>query len=219
MAYINGNEILFSANVTQKKATLYAPSVSISETYFKIVNASANGSFANKCSYMYRPNGSITWKTMNSPNPSANILISSMPLPCNIRHIVVSGTNFNDGVSPLELYFDNTGSKIAANQHQGSLIFSHTIASNNLSIGDEAFKSCVLLGSIIFYYGCKTIGARVFSGCSSLKEIKIPSSVTSISSDAFSGSSLKDIYVPWSASSSLNANAPWGASGATIYYS
>lgn len=71
-----------------------------------------------------------------------------------------------------------------------------------------------------------TIGYSAFSGCPNLALTSLPSGVTSITfegnpktihSSAFNGcSNLTTIKVPWS--QGQVANAPWGASNATIIY-
>ena len=62
----------------------------------------------------------------------------------------------------------------------------------------------------------ETIGSKAFRYCK-LKEIKFPTTITSIYSDAFLGcSNLTDIYCPWV--EDAVANAPWGATNATIHY-
>ncbi len=88
--------------------------------------------------------------------------------------------------------------------------------------------------------GTTTIGEYCFYGCTGITISEIPASVTTINNSAFTGctgitsltfkgtpssipswcfgnnSNLKDIYVPWS--EGAVANAPWGASSATIHY-
>lgn len=62
------------------------------------------------------------------------------------------------------------------------------------SIGDYAFRSCLELTSITFEGTPKSIGANVFTGCTGLTTIN----------------------VPWAEGEV--ANAPWGATNATINY-
>ena len=63
---------------------------------------------------------------------------------------------------------------------QGSVI-----PSSVTSIGDNAFKSCKDLKSIVIPEGVKSIGKSAFEGCSGLTAITIPASVESIGSGAF----------------------------------
>lgn len=61
-------------------------------------------------------------------------------------------------------------------------------------IGQTAFKYCISLTSITFNGTPETITSAAFDGCSNLT----------------------DIYVPWA--EGAVANAPWGATSATIHY-
>ena len=62
------------------------------------------------------------------------------------------------------------------------------------SIGDDAFYSCVSLGSVTIPSSVTSIGSGAFSYCSGLQSVTIPSSVTSIGSGAFTGCG-GDLYV------------------------
>ncbi|MBR4213898.1 MAG: leucine-rich repeat domain-containing protein [Bacteroidales bacterium] len=63
-----------------------------------------------------------------------------------------------------------------------------------IGIDDKGLKNCDKLKSISLPSSVTTIGTEAFSGCSSLKEITIPENVTEISKNAFSGcSSLKTV--------------------------
>ena len=65
------------------------------------------------------------------------------------------------------------------------------------AVGDEAFKKCINLTSIIVGQNVTSIGGSVFSGCEKLTSITIPDSVTSIGRDAFSYcTSLTSITIP-----------------------
>lgn len=107
-------------------------------------------------------------------------------------------------------------------------------------IGNNAFSSCKNLALTELPNGITFIGLATFSGCEKLAITSIPSGVTLISSTAFKGcisltkitfrgtpnsidtSSFKDctnlrtINVPWA--QGAVANAPWGATNATINY-
>lgn len=62
-----------------------------------------------------------------------------------------------------------------------------------------------------------TIGFGVFANCTGLTSITFEGNPKTIHSSAFNGcSNLTTIYVPWS--QGQVANAPWGASKATIIY-
>lgn len=108
------------------------------------------------------------------------------------------------------------------------------------SIGISAFYQCNSLALKKLPSGVTSIGAAAFAYCSKLKLTEIPASVTvinnqafmrcdsmteitfkgkpnTISSGAFTSSGLKTIRVPWA--SGEVANAPWGATNASILYS
>ena len=69
-------------------------------------------------------------------------------------------------------------------------------------ICDRAFWSCSSLSEIVIPSSVTSIGDSAFSGCYSLSEIVIPSSVTSIGDWAFSGCySLSEIVIPSSVAS------------------
>ena len=68
---------------------------------------------------------------------------------------------------------------------------------NVTSIGNDAFKNCTRLTSIVIPNSVTSIGDKAFSGCSSLTSIEIPNSVTSIGQYAFSScSGLTSIEIP-----------------------
>lgn len=92
-----------------------------------------------------------------------------------------------------------------------------TFPSGMTSIGDYAFRNCYQLSSITLPPALTTIGNYAFSNCTGLETVRFTSTVSSIPSGVFSGcTKLSTIYVPWS--QGQVANAPWGASKATIIY-
>ncbi len=65
------------------------------------------------------------------------------------------------------------------------------------SIGNEAFRNCTALRSVIIPEGVTNIGEYAFGACSSLTDVSIPESVTNIGEYAFwSCSSLNGINLP-----------------------
>ena len=84
-------------------------------------------------------------------------------------------------------------------------------------IGNYAFNSCTKLALTSLPSGITSIGASTFENCTGLTSITFKGKPRSIHSTAFNGcTNLKTINVPWA--SGEVANAPWGATNATINY-
>ena len=85
------------------------------------------------------------------------------------------------------------------------------------SIGASAFQGCTNLALTSLPAGLTSIGEYAFGGCTSLTSITFKGTPTTINSAAFNGcTNLTEIKVPWS--EGAVANAPWGATNATITY-
>ena len=85
------------------------------------------------------------------------------------------------------------------------------------SIGANAFFDCTNLALTSLPEGLTIIGANAFGGCTNLTSITFKGTPTTINSIAFNGcTNLTDIKVPWA--EGAVANAPWGATNATITY-
>lgn len=115
-----------------------------------------------------------------------------------------------------------------------------SLPSGMTNIGSYAFQSCPKLALTSLPSGITRIGYYAFNGCRNLAITRLPPRITNIGfgvfanctgltsitfegnpktihSSAFNGcSNLTTIYVPWS--QGQVANAPWGASKATIIY-
>ena len=63
----------------------------------------------------------------------------------------------------------------------------------------------------------QVIGSAAFKGCTGLKTVNIGPNIASIPADAFSGTS-SDLVINLAVSEGTVANAPWGATDATINY-
>lgn len=84
-------------------------------------------------------------------------------------------------------------------------------------IGTGAFQGCTALAITKLPRSLCTIRNASFKGCTGLTEITFQSTPTSISPSAFEGcTNLTTINVPWNEGEV--ANAPWGATNATINY-
>lgn len=88
--------------------------------------------------------------------------------------------------------------------------------SSLITIGSSAFEYCGFT-SLQFPAGLQTIKARAFSANNVLTTVTFQGTPTSIASSAFSScGKLTTINVPWA--EGAVANAPWGATNATINY-
>ena len=80
-----------------------------------------------------------------------------------------------------------------------------------------AFRDCSSLTLTSLPSGITSIGSLAFYNCSSLTTLTFQGTPTSISANSFQNcTNLTIINVPWS--SGAVANAPWGATNATINY-
>jgi hypothetical protein len=84
------------------------------------------------------------------------------------------------------------------------------------SIGNNAFNGCTKLALAELPSGITSIGTKTFYACNGLTTLTFNSKPT-IASDSFSKcTNLTTINVPWAEGEV--ANAPWGATNATINY-
>lgn len=82
----------------------------------------------------------------------------------------------------------------------------------------QVFYGCKSLKEFPYMPNLNEIRANAFYGCTGLTELKFyKTPETGFVSTAFAGcTNITDIYVPWSEGEV--ANAPWGATNATIHY-
>ena len=105
----------------------------------------------------------------------------------------------------IEEVYDSNGNLIDVNMHGFT------------KIRTNAFYGCSRLALTSLPSGLTSIGYRAFSSCTGLTSITFEGTPTSISSKAFSNcTNLTTINVPWS--EGAVADAPWGATKATINY-
>ncbi len=84
-------------------------------------------------------------------------------------------------------------------------------------IGEYVFYGCTGITISEIPASVTVIDNSAFTGCTGITSLTFKGTPTSIASWCFgNNSNLKDIYVPWA--EGAVANAPWGASYATIHY-
>ena len=84
-------------------------------------------------------------------------------------------------------------------------------------IGNSVFSGCTNLALTSLPEGVTSIGTQAFYCCTGLTELTFRGTPTSIAANAFKGcTNLLTINVPWA--EGAVANAPWGATNATINY-
>jgi hypothetical protein len=142
--------------------------------------------------------------------------LTSVDMPDNVIAISDNGfyrcpklslTSLPPGITSLGDFAFSDCSKLALT----------SLPSGITSIGAYAFKQGTGLASITLPPALTTIGDFAFANCTGLETVKFTSTVSSIPNGVFSGCpKLSTIYVPWS--QGQVANAPWGASNATIIY-
>ena len=84
-------------------------------------------------------------------------------------------------------------------------------------INPDAFTNCVNLAITSLPSGIHSINTNAFKNCTGLTTLTFNGTPETIDSTAFVGcTNLTNIYVPWAFGAV--ANAPWGATNATIHY-
>ena len=140
----------------------------------------------------------------------------SVDMPDNVIAIGDNGFYRCPKLSLTSLPSGITSLPTAAFQYCPKLAFT-TFPPGMTSIGAYAFRQGTGLASITLPPALTTIGDYAFANCTGLETVKFTSTVSSIPNGVFSGcTKLSTIYVPWS--QGQVANAPWGASNATIIY-
>ena len=92
-----------------------------------------------------------------------------------------------------------------------------SLPSGITSIGDNAFQGCTNLALTSLPSGLTSMSDLAFQGCTGLTSITFTGKPTTISRSAFKEcTNLTTINVPWVEGEV--ANAPWGATNATINY-
>lgn len=154
-----------------------------------------------------------------------SVYIDDLTAWCNIMFSSSYGTPFEgsadlylNGKLLTELVIPSDVIKISDRAfYKCGSITSVVVPDNVTTIGSNAFFKCPNLTSVDIGIGVTQLNGNIFYECSNLATVTLGSNITSISSSEFSRcSKLTDIYVPWA--EGAVANAPWGATKATIHY-
>ena len=147
---------------------------------------------------------------------------TTITIPSSLRAnlVTVIGTSaLRDNSIVREYILPNTLEEIGNSAfYNSTALKTITIPSKVSEIGIFAFADCTALETVTFNYGYLTsIPSYMFSGCTSLDRVILPSSMGSIADYAFSDcTSLKQIYIPESISR-ISTNAFKNCSELTIY--
>ena len=120
--------------------------------------------------------------------------------------VPISGVPISGATEPyIEEIYNSDGQLISANMHGYDAIRSYM------------FSDCSNLALTSLPSGITSIGINAFEKCTGLTSITFTGKPTSIANNAFNGcTNLTTINVPWA--NGAVANAPWGATNATINY-
>lgn len=110
----------------------------------------------------------------------------------------------------------NTVSMIDMDAFSETALTSIVIPSSVRYIGPQAFYGCSSLSNVVLSEGLENMsGSSIFYG-TLLTTITLPSTLTNIDAYSLNCNTLTTINVPWAEGEV--ANAPWGATNATINY-
>ena len=130
-----------------------------------------------------------------------------------------SAANNGRNIKVKEVYLpDNITSLAYTFHHCASLEKINCSFENVTGIGASSFGNCISLKEFPYFPNLTGgIASSAFVNCTGLTEVKFYKKLTSCATSAFNGcTNLTDIYVPWAEGEV--ANAPWGATNATIHY-
>lgn len=140
--------------------------------------------------------------------------ITGVQLPDKIRS--VGANSFYQCTSLTNATLPDTITDINGNAFWNAKINPAELPASLMVVGGNAFRNCPLTITEL-PSGITTIGNSAFQNCTSLTELTFLGTPTSIGATAFQGcSNLATVRVPWA--EGAVANAPWGATNATITY-
>lgn len=142
--------------------------------------------------------------------------LESISIPNTVTSIGTSAFNYCYSLASISI--PNTVTSIG----QGAFGYCYSLASISISntvtsIGSGAFQYCYGLETLVVPATTATLSANAFASTKSLEEVTFLGTPTTMTATVFSGcTKLTTINVPWSEGDV--ANAPWGATNATINY-
>ena len=140
--------------------------------------------------------------------------ITGVQLPDKTR--TVSTNAFYQCTSMTNAILPDSITEINGNAFWNSKINPAELPASLRVVGANAFRNCPLTITEL-PSGITTIGNSAFQNCTSLTELTFLGTPTSIGATAFQGcANLATVRVPWA--EGAVANAPWGATNATITY-
>lgn len=134
--------------------------------------------------YLYFEEGKLVRVTLIENNTEMIFLTSDM----GTTEVVIPKYEFETNGLIYELNAEGTGYTVVGWRkiESGDIVIPETYNGKPvIAIGEEAFKGCYTLTSIIIPDGVKSIGREAFSNCTSLESVELPNSVISIESYVF----------------------------------
>ena len=146
--------------------------------------------------YLYFEEGKLVRVTLIENNTEMIFLTSDM----GTTEVVIPKYEFETNGLIYELNAEGTGYTVVGWRkiESGDIVIPETYNGKPvIAIGEEAFRGCDALTSIIIPDGVKSIGREAFKGCDALTGIIIPDGVKSIGRAAFEGcGSLESVELP-----------------------
>ncbi|SEW12547.1 leucine-rich repeat protein [[Clostridium] fimetarium] len=131
------------------------------------------------------------------PSKVNNYTVISISGKAFLNCITLQSIILPDTITTIEDgYYDYTTWSYAGAFTNCSSLTSVTFSANLTEIGEWTFSDCKLLANVKLPNSLKIISLSAFENCSAITEITIPEGVTDIEQNAFSGASLKSIYIP-----------------------
>lgn len=198
----SGNQVILpTSSKGMRKVTIQKPDTLLSENIKKdVVIGGVTGTLDDGGSFK-----AVIERTAVSPTLPGDLTTIGYSAFSGCPNLAL--TSLPSGVTSISDYAFNNCPNLALT----------SLPSGITRIGYYAFNGCRNLAITRLPPGITNIGFGVFANCTGLTSITFEGNPKTIHSSAFNGcSNLTTIYVPWS--QGQVANAPWGASKATIIY-